>query len=157
MKFLENDGNDGTAVRRQDRLYILEREGKQMRHYEKPVVMIQEGFAEGVYLASGADAGNGGASDVTYTTRMEDAWSGVKYCYVTVTNATDAEKADWQIVLTAEGTLTGAQIYNGWLASAAVDGSKITVTPGGGGVLAAGASVEIQVVVNYSGDTIVVK
>lgn len=128
-----------------------------MKHYERPVVIIQEGYAEGVYLASGADTGSDNASEVTYTTRMEDAWSGVKYCYVTVTNNTDAEKADWQVVLTAEGTMTGAQIYNGWLASAAVDGNKITVTPGGGGVLAAGASVEIQVVVNYSGDTITVK
>ncbi len=128
-----------------------------MKNYEKPAVIIPEGFAEGVYLASGAESGGDSVSDVTYTTRMEDAWSGVKYCYVNVTNNADAEKADWQIVLTAEGTLTGAQIYNGWLAIATVDGSKITVTPGGGGVLAAGASVEIQVVVNYSGDTIVVK
>lgn len=128
-----------------------------MKQYEKPVVIIQEGFSEGVYLASGADAGSGSQADVTYTTRMEDAWGGVKYCYVTVTNHTDKEKNDWQVVLTAEGTMTGAQIYNGWLAAAAVDGNKITVTPGGGGAIAAGASLELQVVVSFSGDTIVVK
>lgn len=137
-----------------------------MTNYEKPVVLANEDVAEGVYAASGAVVpeaevvGGGGSASVT---GVELASAGNEYYKVntykvTIANSGNEELKDWTAsVSVTSGTATAAQIYNGWLASASLNGSTITITPGGGGAIGAGQSIVVEVVVSYSSDAITVE
>lgn len=141
-----------------------------MTNYEKPVVLANEDVAEGVYAASGAlvpeasapaEIGGGGGSVSVSGVELSAAgnqWNRVNTYKVTITNNGNEDKADWSVTVSVtSGTATGAQIYNGWLASASQNGSTITITPGGGGAIGAGQSIVVEVVVSYSSDAIIVE
>lgn len=141
-----------------------------MTNYEKPVVLANEDVAEGVYAASGAvvpeasaPAEIGGGSGSASVTGVELTSAGNEYYKVntynvTITNNGNEDKADWSVTVSVtSGTASGAQIYNSWLASASLNGSTITITPGGGGAIGAGQSIVVEVVVSYSSDAIIVE
>lgn len=134
-----------------------------MNGYERPELKDLEGAAEGVFMASGSVGGTGstGGSDVIYMlerTQTGDQWNKVDVFTLTVTNNSAEELRDWEATLyVTSGTMTGAQVYNGWLASASMSGNKVVVTPGGGGAVGAGASIKVEVVVSYSSDGVVLK
>lgn len=135
-----------------------------MTNYEKPVVLANEDVAEGVYAASGAvvsiptEAGGGSVSvSGVELSAAGNQWNKVNTYNVTIANNGNEDKADWSVTVSVtSGTATGAQIYNGWLASASQNGSTITITPGGGGAIGAGQSIVVEVVVSYSSDAITV-
>ncbi len=139
-----------------------------MVNYEKPLVLANEEVAEGVYAASGAVApggtgtteiGGGSASVKEVKVVSEgNQWNKVNTYNVTIENSGNEELKDWTVSISvASGTATGAQVYNGWQASASLSGNTITITPGGGGAIGAGESIAVEVVVNYSSDSITVK
>ena len=136
-----------------------------MTNFEKPVVLANEDVAEGVYAASGAvvsaptEAGGGSVSvSGVELSAAGNQWNKVNTYNVTITNNGNEDKADWSVTVSVtSGTATGAQIYNGWLASASLNGSTITITPGGGGAIGAGQSIVIELVVSYSSDAIMVE
>ncbi len=137
-----------------------------MINYEKPLVVENEEAAEGIYAASGAvvpgpaeDAGEGTAT-VSAVERIAEGtvWNKVDTYKVTIRNTGNEELRDWTVsVSVTSGTATAAQIYNGWQASASLNGTTITITPGGGGAIGAGGSIAVEVVVSYSSDAITVE
>lgn len=136
-----------------------------MTNYEKPVVLANEDVAEGVYAASGAvvsvptEAGGGSVSvSGVELSEVGNQWNKANTYKVTIANSGNEDMADWSVTVSVtSGTATGAQIYNGWLASASLNGSTITITPGGGGAIGAGQSIVVEVVVKYSSDAIIVE
>ncbi len=139
-----------------------------MKNYEKPVILANEELAEGVYAASGTvdgggDSSGGGASGTASVSSVElitagDQWNKVNTYNVTINNSGNTELTDWSAsVSVTSGTATAAQIYNGWQASASLSGNTITITPGGGGAIAAGSSITVSVVVSYSSDSVTVE
>lgn len=133
-----------------------------MKKYEKPVVLVNEELAEGIYTASGDnDSVNTGVTknaisvDSVKEKTVGDQWNKTNTYGVTIKNSGNTESKDWSATVTvSQGTATAAQIYNGWQASASLSGNTITITPGGGGAIAAGSSIEVEVVVNYSSNSI---
>ena len=128
-----------------------------MKLYEKPVILANEELAEGVYAASGDIAGASGSVSVSgiSLTSEGNQYNKVNIYAVTIKNGTKEAVADWSVsVSVTSGTATNATIYNGWLASASLSGSTITITPGGGGEIPAGGSIEVEVVVTYSSDSV---
>lgn len=139
-----------------------------MKNYEKPVILANEELAEGVYAASGTvdgggDSSGGSASGTASVSSVElitagDQWNKVNTYNVTINNSGNTELTDWSAsVSVTSGTATAAQIYNGWQASASLSGNTITITPGGGGAIAAGSSITVSVVVSYSSDSVTVE
>lgn len=134
--------------------------------YERPIVLANEELAEGVYAASGTTSttsggtstGSGGVSVAGVSLTSEgNQYNKVNIYNVTIQNSGNQPAADWKVSLSVtSGTATGATIYNNWLASAALSGNTISITPGGGGAIPAGGSIEVEVVVNYSSDSITV-
>lgn len=135
-----------------------------MVNYEKPLVLANEEVAEGVYAASGAVAPGeteAGSSSVSVTgvelASAGDQWNKTNTYKVTIANNKNEELKDWSASISVtSGTATGAQVYNGWQASASLSGNTITITPGGGGAIGAGGSITVEVVVSYSSDSITV-
>lgn len=130
-----------------------------MKNYEKPMILVNEEFAEGVYAASGALGGadTASVSDVKLT-QKGNQYNKVNTYTVTITNSGNEELTNWSVSITvASGTATNATVYNGWLAAASLLGNTITITPGGGGTIAAGSSIDVEVVVTYSSDSITVQ
>ena len=130
-----------------------------MKNYEKPMILVNEELAEGVYAASGVLSGAGIASvsDVALT-QEGNQWNKVNTYTVTITNTGSENLTDWSVSISVtSGTATSATVYNGWLAAASLSGNKITITPGGGGVIKAGDSIDVEVVVAYSSDSITVQ
>lgn len=141
-----------------------------MKSYEKPVILVNEELAEGVYAASGAvsdagggDSSQGGSSGGVTVSSVEQTdpgnqWNKVSKNNVTIANPGNVELADWSATVSVtSGTATAAQVYNGWQASASLSGNTITIKPGGGGVIPAGGSITVEVVVSYSSDSVTVK
>ena len=133
-----------------------------MKKYEKPVVIVNEELAEGIYTASGdsdiVDAGVTKDSISVSSVKEKsvgDQWNKTNTYAVTIKNSGNAESKDWSATITvSQGTPTVAQVYNTWQASASLSGNTITITPGGGGAIAAGSSIEVEVVVSYSSSSI---
>lgn len=142
-----------------------------MVNYERPLAVANEEVSEGVYAASGAAAPgsaeasapteNGGGSASVTGVELSAAggqWNKVNTYNVTIANGGNEELKDWTATVSVtSGTATVAQVYNGWLASASLSGNTITIKPGGGGAIAAGSSITVEVVVSYSGDSIAVE
>lgn len=136
-----------------------------MKEYVRPIVLASEDLAEGVYAASGAvnAGGSSGGTDsasVSAITLISEGnqWNKVNTYKVTIANTGSEALVEWSVsVFVTSGTATGATIYNNWQASASVNGNKITITPGGGGTIDAGSSIDVEVVVSYESDAIVVK
>ena len=134
-----------------------------MRNYLKPLVVVNDELAEGVYAASGnvtepnqPTTGSVSVTGVSLTEAGNEYYKVNKY-KVTITNSTSEDKADWKVAISViSGTATEAKVDNNWLASASLVGSTITITPGGGGVISAGGSIEVEVVVSYSSNSITV-
>ncbi|MCM1056190.1 MAG: cellulose-binding domain-containing protein [Firmicutes bacterium] len=138
-----------TAERRRERIKVT--------NYERPVVLANEDVAEGVYAASGAPAGSVSVSGVELTSAGSQ-YNKVNTYKVTIKNSGSEESTDWSVnISVTSGTATGAQVYNGWLASASLSGSTITITPGGGGAIPVGEKITVEVVVSYSSDSVEVK
>ena len=128
-----------------------------MTNYEKPVILANEDVAEGVYAASGVTAGSVSVSGVELASAGNQNYK-VNTYNVTIKNNEDVVSKDWSVnISVTSGTATGAQIYNGWQASASLNGSTITITPGGGGEIPAGGEITVEVVVSYSSDSVEVK
>ena len=133
-----------------------------MELYKKPVVLLNEELSEGVYAASGDTQDAPGASGGVSVTSVKLTEEGNEYnkvnkYTVTITNSGSDEAADWAVSLAVtSGTATNAVIYNGWMASASLSGSTITITPGGGGAIPSGGSISVEVVVSYSSNSVTV-
>lgn len=133
-----------------------------MELYEKPFVLLNEELSEGVYAASGASpnepSASGGVSVTGVSLTSEgNQYNKVNIYKVTIKNYGTETATDWSVsVSVTSGTATGAQVYNGYLASASLNGSIITVTPGAGGAIPADGSVDVEVVVSYSSDSVTV-
>lgn len=127
-----------------------------MKCYESPTILLNEELAEGVYAASGTVAGGG----ISYSINLTEAgnqYNKVNKYNVAVTNNGSETSSNWSVTLQAAGSFSGAVIYNGWQASAAVNGNQITITPGGGGAIEAGSTINIELVVSYNGESVTVK
>lgn len=143
-------------------LVFRRKDGYKMKKYEKPVVIVNEELAEGIYTASGdsdnVDAGvanNAISVGSVKEKTVGDQWNKTNTYGVTIKNSGNTESKDWSVTVTvSQGTATGAQVYNGWQASASLSGNTITITSGGGGAIAAGGSIEVEVVVQYSSNSI---
>ena len=126
-----------------------------MERYEKPSVLMNEELAEGVYAASGAvDGGSDEPGSVSVTSTKQTGfgheYNKVNTYAVTITNSTNEEATDWSVTFALEeANPQSAVIYNNWLASASLSGRTVTITPGGGGAISAGGSIEVEVVVTY--------
>lgn len=127
-----------------------------MERYEKPSVVINDEMTEGVYAASGAvdDPGSVHVSAIDVVSKGSQ-YNKVNVYKIKITNSTNEEATDWSVTIDAAGDLecagvTGATIYNGWLASTTLNNGIIKITPGGGGAIAAGESIEVELVVNYN-------
>ncbi len=128
-----------------------------MKKYESPKILVNEELAEGVYAASGTTASEGISYSISLT-EQGSQYNKVNKYNVAVTNNGSERLTDWSVTLhVTAGTISGAQIYNGWQASASVNGDQITVTPGGGGAIEAGATINIEVVVFYTSDSVTVQ
>lgn len=127
-----------------------------MKCYESPTILLNEELAEGVYAASGTVAG-GGISYSISLTEEGNQYNKVNKYNVAVTNNGSETSSNWSVTLQAAGSISGAVIYNGWQASAAVNGNQITITPGGGGAIEAGSTINIELVVSYNGESVTVK
>ena len=129
-----------------------------MINYEKPVILTTEGLAEGVYAASGSkEPGSAKVSSVKLT-QEGNQWNKVNTYKVTIQNTGNEDLTEWSVSISVTaGTASSATIYNGWLASASLNGSKITITPGGGGTIVANGSIDVEVVVGYSSDSLTVQ
>lgn len=136
-----------------------------MKEYVRPIVLASEDLAEGVYAASGAVSAGGsssgtGSASVSAIELISEGnqWNKVNIYKVTIANTGSEDSAEWSVSVSVTlGTATGATVYNNWLASASLNGSKITITPGGGGTITAGGSIDVEVVVSYEGDVVIVK
>lgn len=135
-----------------------------MKNYEKPIVLANDELAEGIYAASGAvnegssSSGTDAVSVSKVTLASEGNWDGVRTYNVTITNSGSENLTEWSASISVtSGTATNVTIYNNWLASATLNGNKITITPGGGGTIEAEKSIDVSVVVWYSGDSITVQ
>lgn len=132
-----------------------------MKSYERPVVLANEELAEGVYAASGSFAGAG--SGAAFVSGVELVSAGNEYYKVntykvTISNSGSQDLTEWSVsVSVTSGTATNAEVYNGWLASASLTGDKITITPGQGGVISANNSIDVEIVVGYSSDSVTVQ
>ncbi|MCH5187058.1 MAG: hypothetical protein J1F63_01545 [Oscillospiraceae bacterium] len=134
-----------------------------MVNYEKPLVFENEELAEGVYAASGSTGGgaNPGAGGV-YVLGVSlisegNQYNKVNIYEVTIKNDGSTEQTDWTVhLMVTSGTAVGAQVYNGYLASASLNGNTITVKPGAGGAVPAEGSITVEVVVSYSSNSITV-
>lgn len=132
-----------------------------MKSYERPVVLANEELAEGVYAASGSFAGAG--SGAAFVSDVELVSAGNEYYKVntykvTISNSGSQDLTEWSVsVSVTSGTATNAEVYNGWLASASLTGDKITITPGQGGVISANNSIDVEIVVGYSSDSVTVQ
>ena len=125
-----------------------------MKEYDKPIIMVTEELAEGVYAASGSNPIS--VSSVELISEGNQ-WNKVNTYKVTIRNSGSENLTDWTVsILVTSGTATNVTIYNGWLASASLNGNKITITPGGGGAIGAGGTIDVEVVVTYSSDSVTV-
>lgn len=91
-----------------------------MKTYEKPLVMVNNDLAEGVYAASGAGAVGNGA----YSLKEVAAWSQNKQYDVDFTNTSSEEVDSVTVVMTIHGdvySITGN-------ISATITGNTVTVT-----------------------------
>lgn len=136
-----------------------------MKNYEKPVLLVNEELAEGVYAASGAvgeTTDGSGAAAVSVsgveTTSTGNQWYKVNTYSVTVQNTGNEAAADWSAsVSVTAGTADSASTYDTGLANVSLSGSTITITPGERGTIPAGGKIAVTVVVNYSSDSVTVK
>ena len=132
-----------------------------MELYKKPVVLLNEELAEGVYAASGAVDESAGSSGVSVAgvslTNEGNEYYKVSTYTVTIKNSGSQPATDWSVSVSVTfGVATEALVYNGDLAKAALNGSKITIAPGPGGAIPAGGSIEVPVVVSYSSNSITI-
>lgn len=91
-----------------------------MKRYEKPVVTVDAGLAEGVYAASGAGSGvSAGGLDVTAD------WSGNGGQAKFMLNLSNANPSQLKVIVTFD-----RDIVNGWGggASATASGNRLTLT-----------------------------
>lgn len=132
-----------------------------MTNYEKPVVLANDDVAEGVYAASGAQiAGGSGSVSVSSVSLGSEGnqYYKVNTYNVTIRNNGQEDAADWSVnVSVTSGTASEAKIYNDWLASASLSGNTIAIKPGGGGTIAAGQEITVEIVVSYSSDSVEVR
>ena len=133
-----------------------------MELYKKPVILLNEELAEGVYAASGDSAeeetpessASVSVSGVSLVSEGNE-YNKVNTYKVTIKNSGGAEATDWSVSISVlSGTATDAVVYNTWMANASLRGSTITITPGGGGAIPGGSSIEVEVVVFYSSDSV---
>ncbi len=123
-----------------------------MGRYERPVVLANEELAEGVYAASGSSAVE---VDEIELTGAGNPYYQVNTYKVVLRNNEDQEITDWSASLSVtEGTATGVGTYSGWFANVALNGNQIVISPSGNGSFAAGGKVEVQITVNYDGDSV---
>lgn len=128
---------------------------KPMKKYVKPMVLVNEELAEGVYAASGTGTSGGVSVSSIDLTSQGNQYNKVNTYKVIISNGGTEAAADWIVELKVKaGVATNAQIYNSWCASASLSGDKITITPGGGGSISAGGTLEVEVVVSYSSDSV---
>lgn len=125
-----------------------------MKNYDKPVIVAAEELAEGVYAASGSSGSPASVAGIKLENEGNEYYKTNTYL-VTIKNNTNGDLTDWSVSISVtSGTATDALVYNGYQASASLSGNKITIKPGDGGSIPAGGTIEVQVVVNYSSDSI---
>ena len=133
-----------------------------MEMYQKPVVLLNEELAEGVYAASGAvDAGGsttGGAGGARVS-KIELTSAGNEYYKVngytvTISNDGSEELTDWSVTLTVIGTATSLTNYDSQNFKVTLDGNTITITPIQYGSIAPGGTKSVGFAVSYSSPAI---
>lgn len=96
--------------------------------YQKPLVMMNDDLAEGVYAASGTvedgtqGAGTGPAA--SYTLQQTNAWDGNKQYDITFTNKKNEQVPSVTVTLKVKGSVTSI----GGNVSGSVNGSTATIT-----------------------------
>lgn len=90
--------------------------------YEKPIVLLQNDLAEGVYAASGAPVTSD--SGATYTLAQTNAWDGNKQYNITFTNHSSEKVDSVTVMLNVHGNVTSI----GGNVSGAVNGNTAVVT-----------------------------
>lgn len=96
-----------------------------MKTYEKPLVMVNNDLAEGVYAASGGGQISGPTANGTYYLKKQESWSGNTKYNVDITN-TSSEKVDAvTIVIGLQGTIDQV---GGNISNPIIGGNTLTVT-----------------------------
>lgn len=106
--------------------------------YEKPVLLINTGLFEGVYMASGAAAGTAG-----YT--AEPSGNGWGNTTVYKFSFPSGAAEGWQITVSFTGAVNSANTYGSYATS--VSGNTVTISSGQSwnATLSEGASFEVQI------------
>lgn len=106
-----------------------------MKNYEKPVVLANSELSEGIFAASGMQAGGnpggstgGGTGSLSVTASIigSDAGSNSSSFAGTAINNTGADISDWSISLSFSGQVKSASVSN---CNVSISGSSITITP----------------------------
>lgn len=130
-----------------------------MKAYEKPMIIKVEDVAESVYMASGATGGSSAGNGISYTVSVKsqgNEWYKVNTYQVIISNHSENDASEWKVELTVSGSASNAQIDNSYVASATLNGNKITITPGQGGAIKAGEALTVDVTVYYDTESITV-
>lgn len=131
-----------------------------MELYVKPIVLVNEELAEGIYAASGNPAqseqpaaSKGVSASVEVTNN--DTWNKVIYLNVTITNNGSEVAKDWSVALNVTGTATNLTSYDSNY-RITLSGNTITIVPVQWGDIPAGGSKTVGFNVSYSGASITI-
>lgn len=125
--------------------------------YEKPIVLANEELSEGVYAASGAQAATGPVSISEIREKsLGNQWNKVNQYWVKVSNSGNEVAKGWSVTISVtSGVAKKAYTYDTGAATATLLGNVITLTCGGRGI-DPNSSTDIEVVVEYSSDSVTV-
>ena len=79
-----------------------------MSNYEKPVVVVADDVAEGVFMASGSATATPDKTEksATYTIVKTNAWDGNKQYNISFTNNTNEKLSEISVTVTCVGNVT---------------------------------------------------
>lgn len=98
-------------------------------YYNKPMVLLNDDFAEGVYMASGGRAGESSSDCWTIDVPSVQDWNGSHHVFephCVHSNAMEHISTAITVSVTFNHTVTDAYSENGW--ECTVNGSTVTVT-----------------------------
>lgn len=126
-----------------------------MQSYKKPMAVIVDDVAEGIYLASGsaqnsASGSDGGNSGITYTLEQTNAWDGNKQYNITFINNTDKKVDSATVILKVKGKVNSISGN----VTATLDGSRAVVSFNnwGNGIDANASTGSVYMAVTGEGD-----
>lgn len=126
-----------------------------MKDYSRPMTVVVDDVAEGVYLASGTAQSTGSGEDsakeaASYTLKQTNAWDGNKQYDINFTNNLDKKVDSVTVELKVKGKVTSI----GGNVTGTINGStaKVTFNNYGNGIEAKASTGNIYMAVTGEGD-----